>query len=135
MIYIRYQTTDICKPYPLPAFRNVEWDFVGGDFGEGFFLFEFAGADEGLLFGLDLLVELFAGALFGVLFDEFALNGQLEDRFLHVRREALIEVLQAAPRLLLPVHIQHQLYISSILVEPDRKWRAFRRFLSQMDRE
>ena len=54
--------------------------------------FELVGADEGLFFGLDLLVEGFAGALFGALGDELALDGKLEDGFLHVRREALITV-------------------------------------------
>ena len=102
--------TRISNKNPLPGIRDVKGDFVGGDFGEGFFFFEFAGADEGLFFGLDLLVEGLAGALFGALGDELALDGKLEDGFLHVRREALIEVLQAVPGFFVAVDIGQEFF-------------------------
>ena len=48
---------------------------------------------------MDLLVQFFAGALFGALFDQFALYGHLEDGLLHIAGEAFVEVLQAGPSL------------------------------------
>ena len=46
---------------PLPAVRNLEGDFGGGDFWEGLFGAEFLGGDEAGFFGLDAVEELARG--------------------------------------------------------------------------
>lgn len=70
--------------------------------------FDFLFGDEALFFGLDLGVEVFGVTFLWALFNEFALNGVLQEGFFHVLWEAGIELFQFAPRLLVAVDLWQQ---------------------------
>ena len=108
IISILNRLRQITPTNPLPTLGDVKGDFVGGDFGERLLFLDLAGFDEALLFGLDLAIEFFACSFFGALVDKLTLDRHLEKRLLHVAREALVEVLQLAPRLLVAVNIRQQ---------------------------
>ena len=66
--------------------------------------------DEPLFFRLNLRKEFLACAFFGALLHQLALDGVLQEGFFHVLREAAVELLQLAPRLLVAVDIGQQFF-------------------------
>ena len=52
---------DFPDTHPFPRFGDVEGDFVFGDRGKRFFLFELAGLDERSFFGFDAFQKFGGG--------------------------------------------------------------------------
>ena len=73
------------------------------------FFFDLACFDECLLLGLNLLIQFLAGAFFGALFHQFALNGHLQEGFLHIAGKTLVELFQLCPRFFVAVDQRQQL--------------------------
>ena len=77
-----------------PSLRNLEGDFVGGDFGQGLFGAEFLGGDEAGFFGLDAVEELARGFHVRVggapVGGQLALNRLLQDGLLELGEEGLL---------------------------------------------
>ena len=113
------------KPAPFPPLRNLKRNFIFCNFRQGFFPFDLAFGNEALFLGLNLLIEFFAGAFFGALLHQLALNRHLENGFLHVRRETAIKFLQPVPRLFISVEVWEQFFDlgdDAFLLSKGREW-------------
>lgn len=72
--------SEIAKPPPFPGVWQLEGLVFFVHWWQWFLLFDFALLFESMAFGFDGFEEFFCGAVFGVLFGEFAADCGLQDR-------------------------------------------------------